>query len=465
MTPNRSSKVPQHVDQFLLRHLVSENRFETFSFLDRSVDYYSLGISREQLKNRFDYLRRKQRTEFKSFLQLLVSNGIPCDIGELQKDFGNSSVFDDEEDEEQWTPASRGTKSKRLSSAAKRESFGRKTMAEYGAPPDSIVINVDSSRFEFNREVFVFEASNNIKGVDEKSYYSGFVILARFCLATISSKKGKQYPFLKARILTPSSVAIYLPSVPFALLDEDEFGRNLDKTGKHAHIVESIENARHVYKDQIAERGETRCFVLDFGKNVELSSKAIHSAATDDEYLPMTVLEYGDKTPLAFPGFNNSVEHWTAWWVARTDVPPVKKGRTEKEADESFASQFLNEFLYNRNIDSEMPDSNVQSHNDSSFHPNILPPATVPSRSHDVQNITSDPSTNAVLTRANEAHDETRRAIYEGEKLLGADNTMWDGRWKRKNDSDGSGRDEAVFPSKIQTLEDEDELEQSDDDL
>eukprot|EP00980_Cylindrotheca_fusiformis_P021827 scaffold8664_cov53-Cylindrotheca_fusiformis.AAC.4 len=110
-----------------------------------------------------------------------------------------------------------------------------------------------------------------------------------------------------------------------------------------------------------------------------------------------------------------------------------------------------------------MPESNVQSHNDSSFHPNILP-ATVPSRSHDVQNITSDPSTNAVLTWANEAHDETRRAIYEGEKRLGADNTMWDGHWKRKNDSAGPGRDEALFPSKIQTLEDKDELEQSDDD-
>eukprot|EP00980_Cylindrotheca_fusiformis_P021828 scaffold8664_cov53-Cylindrotheca_fusiformis.AAC.5 len=199
-------------------------------------------------------------------------------------------------------------------------------MAEYGALPDSIVINVDSSRFEFNREVLVFEASNSIKGVDKKSYYSGFVILARFCLATVLSKRGKQYQFLKARILTPSSVAIYLPSVPFALLDEDEFGRSLDRTGKHSHIVESIKNARHVYKDQIEERGETRCFVLHFGKDVDLSSKLIHSDATDDEYLPMTVLQYDDKTPLTVNRFTNSVEHWTAWWVARTDIPPVKKG-------------------------------------------------------------------------------------------------------------------------------------------
>eukprot|EP00980_Cylindrotheca_fusiformis_P021829 scaffold8664_cov53-Cylindrotheca_fusiformis.AAC.6 len=78
MSPNRSSRgVSQQVDQFLLRHLlVSENRFETFSFLEHSVDYHYLGINREQLKNRFNYLRRKQRTEFKKFLHLVGTNGI-----------------------------------------------------------------------------------------------------------------------------------------------------------------------------------------------------------------------------------------------------------------------------------------------------------------------------------------------------------------------------------------------------
>jgi hypothetical protein len=153
-----SSKLPKQIEQALLKHLVSENRFESLSFLNGSIDYTGTGTSRQSVQSRLEYLRNKKNTDFEGFLEHLLTNEIDFSFDELEAEHLHQSS---PTKKEQTTP----TKSKR--SAIPRtprtpSTSNKQGMSEVGAPAGSAIIDVDLSRPEQNREIIILEA-NNIK--------------------------------------------------------------------------------------------------------------------------------------------------------------------------------------------------------------------------------------------------------------------------------------------------------------
>jgi hypothetical protein len=69
----------------------------------------------------------------------------------------------------------------------------------------------------------------------------------------------------------------------------------------------------------------------------------IYGEATDNEYLKSKVFQYeGQNSDIpAIPGWQNPIEHWALWTVARTDVQAQKRGKLEDEAEDSYAVQLM----------------------------------------------------------------------------------------------------------------------------
>ena len=185
-----------------------------------------------------------------------------------------------------------------------------------------IEVNVD--RPEKNGECFVFaikDIPSVVKGREMDRHHGYYIMLPQDIFYMLDNLTVEYY---SATLYSRNQVMLKVPAFPCSLLAQ----RDALVPVVSDVFTEGLDNARHCYVQSKARR-EFKYILLNFPTYFELSASEIHSDAGANESLEIETIRVKFKHPSPALNGEETTQFWAAWKIARVDIKPDKKGKTD----------------------------------------------------------------------------------------------------------------------------------------
>jgi hypothetical protein len=296
-TQNRNNRrsLPENIDKVLLRHLSSPQSYLGITHLLSTRQIIADDSTpKQKLKDRLSYLRKLQITDpdpIHSSIQAKQTKN-------MEEKMRNLSLSSSKEEEHR------------------------------------IIVNLTHP--EKNEGILVYPV-RDIPGIDNNSYYEGFYVMLRYDPEWVMEDETK--PILEATLKEKNEIQINIPQGSYEALRRPKHFK-----GKVPDRVHTAMEHRKVSKMKAQKDGAAKSYtsvILDFGEDVELSSKLIFKDAGDEEALDPSYFS----VPTECKDLGHTADEWWACWeVARSDLAPLLQGDIVDKTNASKASAKMKQY-------------------------------------------------------------------------------------------------------------------------